>query len=77
MGADLLEVIELGLHGLGFFCLEEPAGGDHSGTAFKFPDGADAIVKELKGLVELVGGNFAGPVIGEQEGVLRVTKRVG
>ena len=37
---------------------------------------ADAVIKELKGLNELVRGNLVEPVVGKEECILHVAKRV-
>ena len=71
------DLVELGLCGLGLLGLEERAGGNSADAAFKVVESADAIVKEFKGLVELVGGNLTKPVIGQEEGILSLVKQVG
>ena len=75
--SPLGNLVKLELCRLGLLRLEELVGGDCAGAAFEFAEGAEAIIKELKGLVELVGGNLMKSFIGKEEGVLCVLKWVG
>ena len=69
-------LVELGRCGPGLIGLEEGARGYGPGATFKLAESADAVVEELKGLMELVGGNLVEPVIAKVEGVLHVAQWV-
>jgi hypothetical protein len=56
--------------------LEEQAGRDRARAILELVQSADAVVKKLKGLDELVVGNLVKPVVGEEVGILCVVKRV-
>ena len=50
---------------------------DRSCATHEFLEGTDTIVEKLEGLEKLVGGHFAEPVIGKDEGILGVAERMG
>jgi hypothetical protein len=69
-------LVKLDLGGLSFVGVEERSGRDRSRAALKLAQSADAVIKELEGLKELVGGNLMKPSIGKEVGILRVAKKV-
>ena len=69
-------LVKPGLGGLGLIGLEEGARGYGPVATFELAESVDALVKEFEGLMELVSGDLVEPVIGKEEGVLRVAQQV-
>jgi hypothetical protein len=70
-------LVELRIGGLGLVGLENWTGWDGASAALELVQHADTVVQQLKDLDELVRCNFGKPIIGYEEGVLHMAKRVG